>query len=131
MKTLALLLSVLLGVSCAKYSGATYAGGSITSEYEAITVMTDITAAKFGPRGTTIAGQNQSRVPISAIRAATTLGTASILAGTQELLSNNSTKEVLGAQQADVAKQGLKAGIDKAKIDAGVETTRILNPVVP
>ena len=124
----------LLFCSCAEYSGATYAAnGGKTGEYMAKTFMTDLQAGKFSKSGAVVAGQNQSKVPLSAIRTAgtvaTAIGMANALADQTAILSNNSTKEVLGAQQAGTAAKQIESNTTLGLGAQAVETTKHLNPI--
>jgi hypothetical protein len=134
MKTFALLVSLFISVSCAEYSGASYAAnGNKTGEYMAKTFMTDLGAGKFTKSGAVVANQNQTKVALSAIRTAgtvaTTIAAANALADQTAILSTNSTKEVLGAQQAGTAAAKIKSDTALGLGAQSVEKVKILNPV--
>lgn len=109
MKTILTLLLPFLFCHCSQIQGDETAG-----TYKATFFMTDFDGYAQTSKRAVIKGQNQSRVPIAAIQAAATVAGLNIAAGTQEVLSNNSTKEVLG-------EQGVVSGIA-----AGKETTKQL-----
>lgn len=125
--------------SCAEYEGATYAGNGdagggtgvihsgITSYYRSRTFMTDLKAGSFSARKAVVSGQNQSKVPLSAIRTAGTVAGGMIAANLSEAVSNNGSKEVINAsnnalaatQAKEATKQAANAGktaVDLAKI---------------
>ena len=133
MRILLLLVTCLSLVSCAEYSGATYAGngdaggGSKLTEYRARTFMTDLKAGSFTARKAVVSGQNQSKVPLSAIRTAGTVASGMIAANLSEAISNNGSHEVINASnnaatiatEKEVTKRAATAGgqaLELAKI---------------
>jgi hypothetical protein len=144
-KALLLIVVCLSAVSCAEYSGATYAAptstntpyyagngdasgavdparGRVISEYKAKTFMTDLKAGKFGPKGSTIAGQNQSKVPLSAIRTAGTIGVSAITNGMLETINNNATTVELGSQATQASIAAGKEATKQLSIQTGAAT---------
>lgn len=121
MKSLLPLLLAPLVVSCSHIEG---------NGYKATHVMTDLRGYAQTADRVVILDQNQSKVPLSAIRTFGTVKGLDIAAGTQELLSNNSTKEVLGGQATTRSLAESKEITKRLGIVTGseVEKLRIVTP---
>jgi hypothetical protein len=83
--------------------------------------MTDLDAGSFGPRRAVVAKQNQSKVPLSAIRTAGTIGVSAITNGMLETVNNNAAAVELGAQRTSA---GIAAGKEATKQLSITEATK-------
>ncbi len=109
MKNLLFILPCLFLGACAQFSG-----NASTGEYKGTFFATDLGAGSFTAKGTKLAHMNQSRVPIAAINAASSLGMASIANNGLKALSADHTAIAVGEQ-----------GVTKAA-NAGVQATKQL-----
>ena len=153
MKAILLLVISLAAVSCAEYSGATYAApttsnapyysgngdaggatdparGRVISEFKARTFMTDFKAARFGPRGATVAGQNQSKVPIKLLNTGERIAAGVVAGKLAEAVSNNGSAEVINASDNALKTTQAKEATKQLSIQTGAatEALRIAKP---
>lgn len=124
MKYIIPFLPVLL-VGCAQLKG-----NSQTGEYAATFVMTDFQGYSQTSRKAVMMGVRQSTVPVQAIKAAERAYGYGVAANLSEALSNNSTKEVLGAQGVTQAANAGRETTKQLGITTGaeVEKLRIITP---
>lgn len=120
-----LLLIPLLLASCAQYK--------VDPSTRAVTFTTfgtDFDAVEATPDRLVIVKQNQSKVAMSAIRTVGTIATTYIANDMLKYVRGQQTAETVGAQKADVAKEGAEQITKRAQIkaDAAVESLRIITP---
>lgn len=120
-----LLLLFLSLPSCAEFTG-----NSITGDYHAVIVMTDLGAFSQTSKKVVATKVNQSKVPLSAIRTAGTLGATAITTGALEAANANATAVDITNSNNAAAGVAAKEATKRLSIEtnAATEALKIAKP---
>lgn len=125
MKAILLISLVLMLPSCAQIKG-----NSITGEYSATFVMTDVGAYSQTSKRAVMSKMNQSKVALSAIRTVGVYGGALVAGNLAEAVSQHGSNEVINASNNAAAGIAAKEATKQAAISAksAEELARIAKP---
>lgn len=117
-----LLLIPTLLASCASYKS-----DPTTGSFSVTTFGTDADAISATKDSFVVIKQNQSKVAMSAIRTTGTIASTYLVNDMLKFVRGQEASEVIGAQKADVAKEGMREATKQTQIkaDAATEALRI------